>query len=78
MICLFVCLSGFLFQDKKWRNALSTLLKLIFSNYIQTTTITNRLYIYIYTYRVIEYADSEYDTKKLSYVYICCLTFTCD
>ena len=70
MICQFVCL----FQDKKWRNALSTLLKLIFSNYIQTTTITNRLYIY----RVIEYADSEYDTKKMSYVYICCFLFTCD
>ena len=60
MICLFVCLSGFLFQDKKWRNTLSTLLKLIFSKYIQTTTLKNRLYIY----RVTEYADSEYDKKK--------------
>ena len=77
MIYLFVCLSGFLFQDKKWRNALSNLLKLIFSSYIQTTTIRNRLYIYIYTYRVIEYADSEYDTKKMSCKYFCFL-LTCD
>ena len=29
-------------------------------------------------YGVIEYADSEYDTKKLSYIYICCFLFTCD
>ena len=29
-------------------------------------------------YGVIEYADSEYDTKKMSYVYICFFLFTCD
>ena len=29
-------------------------------------------------YRVIEYGDSEYDTKKITYVYICCFMFTCD
>ena len=29
-------------------------------------------------YRVIEYADSDYDTKKMSYVFICCFLFICD
>ena len=29
-------------------------------------------------YGVIEYADSEYDTKKMSYVYTFCFLFTCD
>ena len=47
---LSVCLFDRIFisrKDKKWRNALSTLLKLIFSNYIQTTATTNKLYIFI-------------------------------
>ena len=29
-------------------------------------------------YRVIEYADSEYDTKKKAYVYIFCFLYICD
>ena len=29
-------------------------------------------------YRLIEYADSEYDTKEMSFVYICCFLFTFD
>ena len=29
-------------------------------------------------YSIIEYSDSEYDTKKMSYVYICCFLFTCE
>ena len=29
-------------------------------------------------YMVIEYADSEYDTKKMSYVFICCFLFICE
>ena len=29
-------------------------------------------------YGVIEHADSEYDAKKLAYVYIFCLLITCD